>query len=164
MNQFSFFIIFLLSFLFSFPLKTQSTKTPKKKNFEQIIINYNPENKSASSPQLNSIDSLRSSKTTHTGCGSWIIIVHLNTLINEASSSKRDSFSFFYTNQHFVESRYCCTFYISSSFSLASQFRIPWVRRWSASELNLHVTCWNIIKWGENHRKEPEVCVVRKRP
>lgn len=88
------------------PLKTQSTKEkkrPQTKNFELIIINYNPENKSASSPQLNSIDSPEIVENNTHELWLWIIIVHLNTLINEASSSERDSSQFLYTNQHFVE-------------------------------------------------------------
>lgn len=76
--------------------------------------------------------------------------MHLNTLINEGSSSETLFALFVYTNQHFVVESlllHILLFFVRSSTSsscfasVQKAIRIPWCEEDGQSELNLHVTC-----------------------
>lgn len=79
----------------------------------------------------------------------WIIIVHLNTLINGASSSLRVRFTQINTLL-WPESLLLHIFIILLSlcalYLCRANFAFRWCEEDGQSELNLHVTCENIIK------------------
>lgn len=118
-----------------------------------IVINYNPsKSKHIITLTIQFTLSFRSSDVV------WIIIVHLNTLINEASSSET-----LFINQHFVSllGRYCCTFYNSLLFLLANSHSTSVVRRRRSEWIKF--TC-NMLKHNKETFKSTEVCFsIRKK-